>query len=81
MSQSGACCTLWLVPITFELSLSAYYACNALWFCRTGFFHGSVGAILFVRTDGILRIELWLPREIVEVAIIVVDGVGGHVGR
>ena len=81
MSKSGTRCALWFVPVTLELSLPTYHACNTLWFRRSSVFPCCIGTILVVGTVRILRFQLRLPREIVEVAIIIVDRVEGHIRR
>lgn len=78
MSKSGACRAFWLVPITFELPLPTYHTGYTLWLCCSCLFHCSVIRILISRRSRIVRLELWLPREIVEVAVVIVDGIESH---
>ena len=78
MPKFGACTAFGLVPITFEFPLSAYHARNTLWLRYSSLLTGNISIILVVRTDRILRFQLRLPREIVEVAIVIVNRVEGH---
>ena len=71
MSKSGARRAFGLVPVTLELPLSAYHACDALCFRRTRLFPSSIDTILIARTNRFLGLQLRLPREIVEVTVVV----------